>query len=181
MQQLSVTLLVTILAFQVLPVALGIDFRKAPAKGIWFGLLLLLGQLLLFMAGYYLGLRFMHLLDNYIGTIVFAGFFIVGIRLIIEAFKVRKGERTFVVDQSSTVVLVSLAQGINTFLAGILISSISDDYQQLAGVLLLSTLIMLIFGIALKPIKTSYTVSSLLYMLGGLTTIVGAIYLGFFT
>ena len=168
------------MSFQVLPIALAFDIRKDPAKTAWFVILLLLGQILLFLGGYHLGLRFMHLLDDYIGIVIFSGFFLVGIRFMMDAFRVRKGERTYNPDNSLTVILASLAQAINTFLAGVLSSSIVDNSNRPLLVLSIASTLVIALGIVLKPQKRSYTFASLLYFIGGIVLIIGSISLGFF-
>ncbi len=175
-----IAIILGILSFQVLPVALDFDIKRGIGRTLWFGLILLLGQLLLFVAGYYLGRRFMHQLDDFIGAVIFAGFFLVGIRFIMDAFKVRKGERTFNTESSFTVFLASMAQGINTFLAGILISSIVDKSDYLMLVIGVATILVIAFGIAMKPQKQTFVFASLLYFIGGFVLIFGSVYLGFF-
>lgn len=169
-----------ILSLQVFPVALGIDVKKRTAKGILFGLMLLLGQVMLLLAGYYLGDRFMHLLEEYTGTVVFAGFFLVGIRFIRESFTIRKGERTYLTENPETVVLASLAQAVNTFLAGILLSPVVEKPRQLALSLLLAALIVITAGLIMKPGRQGLIFISLLYMTGGILLIFASVYLGFF-
>jgi putative Mn2+ efflux pump MntP len=169
-----------IMGVQVLPIALGFDSKEDKFRVAWFSLVMLLGQLLMFIAGFLLGNRFMHLLDNYIGTVVFAGLFLVGARFIMEAFKVRKGERTYAMDSSATVVLASLAQGINTFLFGILASAIVETRNLLLTYLAVATVIALVLGIILKRRQISFTFASFLYFSGGLLLLFGAVYLGFF-
>lgn len=180
MYQFLILTIIVILSFQVLPVALALDIKREPAKTVWFALLLLLGQLLLFLAGYYLGARFMHLLEDFLSTVIFIGFFLVGIRFIIDAFKVRKGERTYVPDDSMTVILASLAQAINTFLAGVLSSSLTVDVNRLLFVLFIGCTLIIALGIVMKPQQQSYTFASLLYFIGGIVLIIGSIYLDFF-
>ena len=129
MPELIVSVIILVLSFQVLPVAMGIDQNKGLNQTIWYALLLVLGQSLLFLFGYLLGERFMHLMEDFRGTVIFIGFFLIGIRLIMDAFKVRKGERTFSFDTTMPVLLASLAQGMNTFLAGLLLTYLPFERQ----------------------------------------------------
>ena len=89
MLDITATVIIVVLSFQVLPVALGIDRKQGLSQVIWFALLLVLGQTLLFYVGYLLGHRFMHLMEDFRGTVIFVGFFLIGIRMIVESFKVR--------------------------------------------------------------------------------------------
>jgi putative Mn2+ efflux pump MntP len=170
-----------LMGVQVLPLALGFNKKEEKIKIAWYGLVMIMVQLLMFIAGFLTGSRFMHLLNDYIGTVVFAGFFLVGVRFIMEAFKVRKGERTYTLESHATVVLASLAQGINTFLAGILASAIVESRGYLMTVLAVTTFFSVILGIILGPQKPGYSFASMLYFFGGLLLLFGAVYLGFFS
>ena len=127
----TVVVILIVLSFQVIPVALGIEPKNGLNQTIWFVLILILGQFILFLTGYLLGQRFMHLMDDFRGTVLFIGFFLIGIRIMLDAFKVRKGERTYYYDETMPVILASLAQGINTFLAGILLTFVPFERHWL--------------------------------------------------
>ena len=180
MNDVVVSLIMLVLAIQVFPLALGIDRKLGLNLTIWYALLLLLGQALLFFFGYLLGERFMHLMEHFKGTVIFVGFFLIGIRLILEAFKVRKGERTYTFDGTLPVVLASLAMGINTFLAGLLLTYLPYDRQWLSMVLIFATLIATGTGVAMKPGKTGFALASFLFLMGGLWMAFSSVYLGFF-
>lgn len=169
------------LSFQVLPAALGIDQNKGLNQTIWFALLLLLGQGLLFFFGFLLGERFMHLMESFKGTVIFIGFFLIGIRMIVDAFKVRKGERTYPFDSSMPVIFASVALGINTFLAGLILTYLPFERQWLTIILTIATLLMTGIGTMMKPGKTSFSFASFLFLIGGLWMIFSSIYLGFFS
>lgn len=174
-----VILILFVLSSQVFPVALGIDSGKNIGKAIWFGLILVIGQFLFLMFGLFLGDRFMHLVEEFKGTVVFIGFFLIGVRLLMDTFKVRKGERTFSIESSLQVALASSAQGINTFLAGLLFTSLALDGQWLLLVLLVLTIVVTGVGLLLKPSKQSLALSSLFFVIGGLVMIASSIYFGF--
>jgi len=167
------------LSVQVLPVALGID----PKKGFisfGHGLILIVSQLLFLYVGFLLGNRFLHLLENYKEIVIFMGLFLIGVRMIMDAFKIRKGERTYILDNTTTLIMASVAQGINTLLAGLILSYISFTISQLMFVLLISTFVVTILGVLLKAKKYSYALSALLYSLSGMIMLISSVYLGFF-
>jgi len=176
------TILVAILislSFQVFPVAIGIDRSKGFFQSSWFGSLLILGQILFFVIGYLLGDRFMHLMDGFKGIVIFIGFFLIGIRIIMEAFQVRKGERTYIIDNTKTAVLASVAQGINTFLAAMLFTFLRVDSQWLLMILVIASLIVTLTGLVIKPGRQGFAISSFLYLISSVVMIVSAVYLGF--
>jgi len=179
LEKIVVILVLIALSVQVLPVALGIDPKKGFIS-LGHGLILIVSQLLFLYVGFLLGNRFLHLLENYKEIVIFMGLFLIGVRMIMDAFKIRKGERTYLLDNTTTLIMASVAQGINTLLAGLILSYISFTISQLMFVLLISTFIVTVVGVLLKAKKYSYTLSALLYSLSGMIILVSSVYLGFF-
>lgn len=177
----TITVILTLFALsvQVLPVALGIEFTKDLAKSIWFGIIIVLVQLLFFLFGYFLGERLIHLIEDFKGTVVFAGFFLIGIRMMMDAFKVRRGERTFTIESTLQVALASSAPGINTFLAGLLFTCFVIDTQWLTSVLSVLIFLLTGLGMVVKPGQQSLVAISLLFAIGGLIMLISSVYLGF--
>lgn len=176
----TITILILIaLSTQVLPVAIGIS----PKKGIisfWHGFILIVSQLLFLYAGYFLGSRFLYLLENYKGIVLFVGLFLIGIRMMMDVFKIRKGDRTYFLDNTATLILASVAQGINTLLAGMLFTYLLFDINQMIFVLSIATIIMTVVGMMLKAEKQSFAISALLFFISGFIMIFSSLYLGFF-
>lgn len=172
-------LILFVLSSQVFPVALGINPRMNTGKAIWYGLILVLGQFLFLLFGLFLGDRFMHLVEEFKGIVFFIGFFLIGIRMMMDTFPVRKGERTYTIESTLQVALASSAQGTNTFLAGLLFASLALDGQWLSLVLLILTFAVTVIGLFLKPGKQSLALSSLFFVFGGLIMIISSIYFGF--
>ena len=85
-----------------------------------------------------------------------------------EAFAVRKGERTYQIDKPTPYIFSSIAQSINTFLAGIL-------FFFLPVALLKDIIYLTIFSFAftllflfIKTEKAALSAISLLYLAGGI-------------
>ncbi len=176
MQVVSIIILF-ILSFQVMPVAVGINTKKTPAfQWISGVLLIVLGQLLLFLIGIWLGNRFMHLLTGIKTYILFIGFFLMSVRFNMEAFKVRKGERTYAIGKSTRYIIPAVAQAVNTFLAGILFyfmpGTPGNDVAYLAA---FSFVLAVLFAI-IKNKKLALPAISLLYMMGGGTLMAVSFY-----
>ncbi|MEJ2593754.1 MAG: hypothetical protein P8100_01165 [bacterium] len=119
-------------------------------------------------------------MDDFKGIVLFIGFSLVSIRLIIDSFRVRRGERTFDLSSTLPVILASLAQAINTFLAAMLLTYLPFERQWLSMILTISTLIMIGAGAMMKPGKTSLSLSSLLFFLSGIWMLFTSVYLGFY-
>lgn len=167
MQVISIIMLF-VLSFQVMPVAIGLDVRKTPVFHIISGILLLvLGQLLLFLLGIWLGNRFMHLLSGIKTYVLFIGFVLIAVRFNMEAFKVRKGERTYVVGKSATYIIPAVAQAVNTFLAGILFYFMPVNLGKDLIYLAVFSFSLAILFVLIKNKKLALSAISFLYMAGG--------------
>ena len=169
-------LIIIALSFQVFPVALGFSEKGALKNIILPVLILSLTQTVFFLLGHYAGEHFMHLLDDFKSTILFAGFFLIGIRMIMEILRIRKGERTFLLADNNSLIFASMAQSMNTFLAALLLYFIPVDKLWLALALLVASVIFSIVGIMAKPERPSFLFASLLYLIGGILIIVSSLY-----
>lgn len=169
-----------ILSFQVMPVALGVDARKTGLFHlISIVLFLVAGQVLLFLMGVWLGNRFMHLISAIQRGVLFVGFFLIAVRYSMEAFKIRKGERTYAIEKPALFILPAIAQAMNTFLAGILLYFIPVDLLTDLIYLSVFSLIFTLLFVFIKNDKLSTSAISLLYMIGGGILTLVSIYFAF--
>lgn len=175
-----VVLIVLFLAVQTLPVAIGVDAKGNWLKAIMFVFILSLLQGLSYWLGLKLGSTFMHLMVGFKGAVFLSGFLLIGIRMLMETISIRKGERTYSINTIGLVILASLAQSANTFLAGLLFNYIDINQSFTLLLILIVTTIISIFGIILKPEKYTLTFASLLYAIGGTIIIISSIYITFF-
>lgn len=181
MTHVMTVLIVVFLAVQVLPVAIGLNLRKGFAIGLLFVLITTILQGLVFLGGYELGSAILHLTAGFKQFVFFIGFFLIGIRMLMEILNVWKGLRTFDIDSVRTIIFIGLAQAINTFLAGLLLYYVPDQSGiTLSLILGGSVLIITTAGLFIKPGKVSLSGISLLYFVGGLIMIISSIYIGFF-
>lgn len=180
MLSLLVTLIIIFLSFQVFPVAIGINVAGKLGKAVILVVVLSVVQVSTYWLGLVFGETFMHLMDDFSGVVFFIGFLLIGIRMLMETFNIRKGERTYSIDSIGHVAIASLAQGINTFLAGLLFYYIFFDEQGTIILLFVLTVIVAIAGIVMKPGKLTLAFASLLYAIGGLIMLISAVYISFF-
>ncbi len=169
-----------ILSFQVMPVALGLDHRKTGffqlTSMVFF---LLIAQLLFFLLGIWLGNLFMHLINGIQRGVLFVGFFLIGVRFTMEAFKIRKGERTYAIIKPGLFILPAIAQAMNTFLAGLLFYFIPVDLvHDLIYLCLFSFSFTLLF-VFIKNDRLATSAISLLYMTGGGLLTLVSVYFAF--
>lgn len=182
MQLINVIITVILLGLssQALPVALGIHTKNGLIS-LWHAFILIVSQLLFLYVGYLLGNRFLHLVSQYKNIIIFIGFFLIGMRMIFDVFRIRKGERTYFLDHTATLILASVAQGINTLLAGLILTYLTANLMQLVIVLFIATLIFTVIGIILKAEKQSFAISALISFVFATFLLFSAVYLGFFS
>lgn len=168
------------LAVQVFPVALGVDIRKNIPKKL-LALLVLIGiQVITYYLGLKLGSTFMYLMNGFKGVVLFIGFLLIGVRMLMEVFNIRKGERTYTIDSPGHIAIASVAQGINSFLVGLMYYYIKPDEQSTLIFLTVSTTIISLLGLIMKPEKLSLAFASLLYTVGGLVMLFSSVYFSFF-
>ncbi|MBC8320465.1 MAG: manganese efflux pump [Bacteroidetes bacterium] len=175
-----VVLIIIFLSVQVFPVTLGINVSAKLAKSLLFVIVLTLTQVLTYWLGLKLGSTFMYLMDGFKSVVVFIGFLLIGIRMLMETFNIRKGERTYSINSIGHVALASLAQAINTFLVGLLFYYLAVDEQYTLIILFALTVVVSIMGIAMKTRKLTLAFASLLYAIGGIIMLISAIYISFF-
>jgi len=181
---MSLILLIFILsalAFQVFPVSLGTDIKKGGVNSITIVVSLFLMQTLMLWLGIIVGRQFLHLSAGYANNVVFIVFFLVGMRIAMESFAVRKGERTYNSHNNQSIVLASLAQSINTFLAGMMFYFFNFEETLLVFIIFILALLFSGAGSLIKLSKQSLAFTSLVYLIGGIGLIISSIYLGFFT
>ncbi len=175
-----ISLILTFLAIQVLPVAIGIEVNKRIPRAILAIFILVVVIVTTFWLGIKVGNTFMYLMEGFKAVIVFIGFLLVGIRMLMEVFNVRKGERTYSIDSLKHIALATFAQGINAFLVGLLFHFIEFSEQYVILYLFTATAVVSIVGMFMKSEKLTLAFASLLYILGGFTMLFSSIYFSFF-
>ena len=96
--------------------------------------------------------------------------------MIMEVLKIRKGERTYYLNNGKGMLLVAVAHSINTFLAGLLLFFVPTDIFLLTLILFGATIIMSISGVMAKRGKLSFSFASFLYLIGGVFIIFLSVY-----
>ena len=173
-------IIIVFLSAQVLPVALGIKVDGNWQKATLFIITLSLVQVIVYWLGLKLGGTFMYLMDGFKGVVFLLGFLLIGIRMLMETLTIRKGERSYNITKVSHVIFASLAQAINTFLAGVMFYYLAVNQNLTLLILFVLTAIIATIGLLLKPEKLNIAFASLLYAIGGLLIIISSIYITFF-
>ncbi len=181
MENIIIILIFLAFAVQTAPISLGLNSSNPGALHLIFRIFIIVSmQLLMLFLGILLGNRFMYLLEDSSRIVLFAGFFLLAIRYFLEIFKIRKGERTYTVNNDIDILVPSIAVSINTFLGGILLCLVSIPLTTALLYLLSFSLITTIFY-SFQPYKKQLFASiSLIYFISGIIFIIISFYFAFF-
>ncbi len=175
-----VVLIILFLSVQVFPIAVGISPSGNWGRAILFVVILAITQCLSFWLGLKLGSTFMHLMDGFKSVVFLFGFLLIGIRMLMETINIRKGHRSLQVNTYSSIAFAAIAQGVNTFLSGLLFNYLSIDTMFTLIALLIFSILIATTGMIIKFGKQTLSLVSFLYALGGLFMIISSIYISFF-
>lgn len=179
MINIVISLLLIAISIQVFPIALGFSLKDKPAITVLGTIILVLSQQLLLWIGFSIGESFMYLVSGFDKAIIFIGFLLLGVRFLMEVFKIRRGDRTYQLDSIIPVLLASVAQGINTFLLGVLLSLIDIDIYIAISTITISATILSVLGITFKAERLALSLASLFYLLSGLVILFAGAYFTF--
>ncbi len=173
-------LIIFSLATQVVPAGLSLNTRGDRLKAIMATAMMVAVQTAMFGFGKLLGSSFLHLVSDWANGIVFAVFFMTGIRMIMDAFKIRKGKIAYRLEEPKFMLLTSIAQSINTFIIGMMFYFFPQiNFETSLIALFLLTAFMMMPAIYTTQDQTARSFASLLYILSGTVFTVLAFYLGF--
>lgn len=99
---------------------LKINNEQRWGRNLMFALVLALGQGLMYYLGSLLGGTFMHLLTKLSKWIIFAFCFSIFYRMLMNTLKIRKGENLYFIQNMKQLLLLSIALGVNAFIAGLM-------------------------------------------------------------
>jgi len=165
------------LAIHVIPPGLHANIGSNKLQGILATVIVAIMQVLLFGLGKLIGSTFLHLVEGMKAGILFFTFFLVAVRMAMEAFKIRKGNIVVRLDNTKLMVLTGVAQGIDTFLIGMMLYFFPEVKFEtsLIALLFLSAFLMMP-AIYTEEKKSAFTFVSLLYMVGSVIFVFSAFY-----
>lgn len=180
MKYLVYILFIIALAYNTFPLALGLnrDKRNSHFLNVLLAIIFGLIQAVMYKLGALLGETFMHLFEEHDQFAVFAILLAVSVRMTIEAFKIRRGERLFSFDNYVKFVMMAVAAGINTLIVGM-----TYNYLNLFGVLTPAVLLAAGFawsiaGISMNLTRVNILLSSLIQLISAVIILsIGVVYL----
>jgi putative Mn2+ efflux pump MntP len=174
------SLLIFALASQVVPAGISMNVGSNRLKALVATIIMAGMQTLMLALGRLLAGTFMHLIQDWSKGIVFAAFLLTGVRMVMDAFNIRKGKIAYRLEETKFIFLTAIAQSINTFLTGMMFYffPVVNFETSLIAILLLSTFMMLP-AIYTVQSKTSRSFAALLYVAAGIIFTFSAFYLAF--
>ncbi len=131
-------------------------------KNLMSALILALGQGVMYTLGDLLGSTFMHLMESFSKWIVFALCFSIGFRMLLDTMKIRNGGNLYFIQNTKHLLLLSIALGVNTFIAG-LMTEFYEPFQNITPYLLIGTaFIWAVVAMTIPFSKMKLTLNSLL-------------------
>ncbi len=165
------------LAIHVIPPGIHANVGSNRLQALLATVIVAMLQVLLFGFGKLTGDAFLHLVEGMKPGILFFTFFLVAVRMAMEAFKIRKGDVVMRLDNVKLMALTGIAQGVDAFLVGMMFfffPAIKFETGMIALFFLSSFLMMPAIFTGEK--KSAFSFTSMLYMTGALVFVFSALY-----
>lgn len=162
------------LSCNVFPYALGLNKDKDNSTSTYILYPLCLGLILgvLFWLGSLLGSTFMHILGNFTYIVVFTIFMMIGARMIMNAYKVRKGTNIFYIETFKTLFVIGIVAGMNVFMIGLGAEYFTTWNFYFPIGIGLGSIVWSVIGTLLPVTKINVLISSLALFISSLIVIV---------
>ena len=150
--------------------AFNIEKRSGWWRNMLFVCALAAGQGLIYWLGALLGGTFMHKFAGFAKVIVMIFCFMIAFRMVTDTLKIKNGKNLFLIDKPKQLIILSVALGINGFLAGLIAdASFLPLFGKTTPILLMGlSLIWGFIGIGTKFTQTKLLVNSLLNVVAAL-------------
>ncbi|MBQ3844092.1 MAG: hypothetical protein II817_03815 [Bacteroidales bacterium] len=150
--------------------AFNIEKRSGWWRNMLFVCALAAGQGLIYWLGALLGGTFMHKFAGFAKVIVMIFCFMIAFRMVTDTLKIKNGKNLFLIDKPKQLIILSVALGINGFLAGLIAGeAFLPLFGKTTPILLMGlSLIWGFIGIGTKFTQTKLLVNSLLNVVAAL-------------
>ncbi|PKP53686.1 MAG: hypothetical protein CVT92_02895 [Bacteroidetes bacterium HGW-Bacteroidetes-1] len=159
-------LFIIALAYNTFPLALGLnrDHRNKHLTNLLLAAIFGLLQGIMYYIGSLLGDTFMHVFILRYKWVVFGIIIAVSVRMMLEAFKIRKGERLFSFDNYVKFIIMTIAAGINTLIIGMTANYFSPFDELMPVFLVAASFLWSIAGISMNLSRTNILLSSMMHL-----------------
>ncbi len=160
-------LFIIAVAYNTFPLALGLnrDHRNPHLTNLLLATVFGLIQGVMYHLGALLGDTFMHVFVIRYKWVVFGIMAAVGIRMYMEAMRIRRGERLFSFDNYVKFLMMTVAAGINTLIIGMTAGHFSPFNGLMPVLLVAAGFSWSIAGISMNVSRTNILLSSLFQMI----------------
>lgn len=150
--------------------AFNIEKKNGWWRNMLFVLALSAGQGLMYWLGSLLGGTFMYKFESFAKVIVLLLCFMIAFRMVMDTLKIKSGKNLFLIDKPKQLIILAIALGINTLIAGLIAN---DAFLPLFGkitplYIIGFSLIWGLIGIGTKFSQTKLLINSLLNVLAAL-------------
>ena len=165
------------LAVHVLPPGLHVNVGSNRLQAVMATIIVSLLQVIMFGFGRLIGGTFLHLLEGIKSGVIFFTFFLVGVRMAMEAFKIRKGNVVMRLDNTKLMLLTGVAQGVDAFLVGMVFYFFPEiKFETSLIALFLLSAFLILPAIYTDEKKNAFSLAALLYIFGSIVFVFGALY-----
>ncbi len=165
------------MAYNTFPLALGLnrDHRNSHLTNLLLATVFGLLQGLMYHMGALLGDTFMHVFVIRYKWVIFGILGAVSIRMILEALRIRRGERLFSFDNYVKFVIMAVAAGINALIIGMTAGHFSPFNGLMPILLVIAGFCWSIAGISMNLSRTNILLSSLMHIIAAAVIFVVAL------
>lgn len=165
------------MAYNTFPLALGLnrDHRNSHLTNLLLATVFGLLQGLMYHMGALLGDTFMHVFVIRYKWVIFGILGAVSIRMILEALRIRRGERLFSFDNYVKFVIMAVAAGINALIIGMTAGHFSPFNGLMPILLVIAGFCWSIAGISMNLSRTNILLSSLMHLVAAAVIFVVAL------
>lgn len=165
------------MAYNTFPLALGLnrDHRNPHLTNLLLATVFGLLQGLMYHMGALLGDTFMHVFVIRYKWVIFGILGAVSIRMILEALRIRRGERLFSFDNYVKFVIMAVAAGINALILGMTAGHFSPFNGLMPILLVIAGFCWSIAGISMNLSRTNILLSSLMHLVAAAVIFVVAL------
>ena len=131
-------------------------------RKLFYAVVIALGQGVMYSLGALLGNTFMHTMASFSKWVVFALCFSISYRMFLDTLKIKKGANLFMIEKKLHLILLSVALGVNAFIAGLMFDFL-PLFQNLTPYIIMAAAFVWAVAFILIPFsKMKLTLNSLL-------------------
>lgn len=146
-------------------------------RKLFYAIVIALGQGVMYSLGTLLGNTFMHTMASFSKWVVFALCFSISYRMLLDTLKIKKGANLFVIEKNLHLILLSVALGVNAFIAGLMFDFLPLFQKMTPYIIMAAAFVWAVAFILIPFSKMKLTVNSLLNVIfSALIVLIGIVH-----